>query len=97
MRVCLRFSIFSGCASLKSTSSNRLDQQIAQADAAYRTLDAGHVTAYNNAVAAIAREIDGKTPDQVRSQLDSVHVKLDQPKIRAAARPLPSRVSIATG
>jgi hypothetical protein len=44
-------------------------------------LDADHVTAYNNAVAAIAREIDGETPDEVRSQLDSVHVKLDQPKI----------------
>ena len=53
-----------GCASLRSTSSNRLDQQIAQADAAYRTLDAGHVTDYNNAVASIARQIDGETPDE---------------------------------
>ena len=74
--------ILSGCASLRSTSRNRINQQIAQADAAYRTLDADHVTAYNNAVAAIAREIDGETPDQVRSQLDSVHVKLDEPKIQ---------------
>ena len=73
--------LLTGCASLRSTASNQLDQQIAQADAAYRNLDADHVRAYNNAVAAIAREIDGETPDQVRSQLDSVHVKLDQPKI----------------
>jgi hypothetical protein len=70
-----------GCASLSSTSSSRIDQQIAQADATYRSLDADHVTAYNNAVAAIAREIDGETPDQIRRQLDPVHVRLDQPKI----------------
>ena len=57
-------------------------QQIAQADAAYRTLDADHVTAYNNAVAAIAREIDGKTPAELRSELDSVQVKVDEPKIQ---------------
>ena len=56
-----------GCASLRSTSSNRLDQQIAQADAAYRTLNADHVSAYNNAVASIARQIDGETPDELRS------------------------------
>ncbi|HEY6070032.1 MAG TPA: hypothetical protein VIU85_01570 [Chthoniobacterales bacterium] len=73
--------LVAGCESLPSASSNRIDQQIARADAAYRTLDANHVAPYNNAIAAIAREIDGKTPDQVRSQLDSVHVKLDQPKI----------------
>jgi hypothetical protein len=73
--------ILGGCASLKSTSSNGINLRIAGADAAYRTLDADHVTAYNNAVTAIAREIDGETPDQVRSQLDSVHVKLDQPRI----------------
>ena len=77
----LALVVLGGCASLRSTSPNRLDQKIAPADAAYRNLDADHVTAYNNAVAAIAREIDGETPDQVRTQLDSVHVKLDQPKI----------------
>jgi hypothetical protein len=71
-----------GCASLRSTSSNRIDQQIAHADAAYRRLDADHVTAYNTTVAAIAREIDGETPDQVRIQLNSVHIKLDEPKIK---------------
>jgi triacylglycerol esterase/lipase EstA (alpha/beta hydrolase family) len=70
-----------GCASFRSTSSNRIDQQIAHADTTYRTLDADHVTAYNNAVASIARQIDGETPDEVRSQLDSIHVRLDQPKI----------------
>jgi pimeloyl-ACP methyl ester carboxylesterase len=77
----LALVVLGGCASLRSTSSNRLDQQIAHADAAYRTLDADHVTAYNNAVASIARQIDGETPDEVRSQLDSIHVRLDQPKI----------------
>lgn len=73
--------ILSGCASLRSTSSNRFDQQIAQADAAYRSLDAGRVAAYNDAVASVCRQIDGESPDQVRSQLGSVHVKLDQPRI----------------
>jgi len=70
-----------GCASLRSTSSNRLDQQIAQADTAYRTLDADHVTQYNKAVASIAQQIDGETPNELRTQLDFVHVKLDQSKI----------------
>jgi len=76
----LAMVLLSGCASLKSTSSNRLDQQIAQADAAYRTLNAGHVTDYNSAVATIAREIDGKTPAELRNELDSVQVKVDLPK-----------------
>jgi pimeloyl-ACP methyl ester carboxylesterase len=78
----LALVFLSSCASLKSTSPNRLDEQIAQADAAYRTLDAGHITKYNNAVATIAREIDGKTPAELRSELDSVQVKVDESKIR---------------
>jgi len=82
----LALVLLGGCASLRSTSSNRFNQQIAESDAAYRRLDAKHITAYNNAVAAIAREVDGKAPDQVRSQLDSVHVKLDQPKIELPLR-----------
>lgn len=78
----LALLFLSSCASLRSTSSNRLDEQIAQADAAYRTLGAGHVTDYNNAVAALARQIDGKTPAELHSALDPVHVKVDQPKIQ---------------
>jgi pimeloyl-ACP methyl ester carboxylesterase len=70
-----------GCASLRSTSSNRLDQQIAQADAAYCRLSANHVTEYNNAMASILREINDETPDMLRAQLNSFHVKLDQPRI----------------
>ena len=77
----LALVFLSSCASLRSTSSNRLDQQIAQADGAYRTLGAGHVTDYNNAVAAIAREIDGKTPAELRSELDPVQVKVDEPAV----------------
>ena len=78
----LALVFLSSCASVRSTSSNRLDQQIARADAAYRTLDTGHVTEYNNAVATIAREIDGKTPGELRSELDPVQVKVDEPKIQ---------------
>ena len=78
----LAMVLLSGCASLRSTSSNRLDGPIAHADAAYRTLGADHVTNYNNAVATIAREIDGKTPAELRSELDSVQVKVDEPKIQ---------------
>ena len=77
----LALVLVAGCGSLQSTSSNGINQQFAHADAAYRSLNAHHVTAYNDAIASIAREIDGETPDQVRSQLDSIHVKLDQPKI----------------
>jgi pimeloyl-ACP methyl ester carboxylesterase len=67
-----------GCASLTSTSSNRLDQQIAQADAAYRNLDAQHVSSYNKAIQSIARQIDLETPDQLRTELEAIGVKLDQ-------------------
>jgi hypothetical protein len=77
----LALVVLGGCASLRSTSANRFDQQIAGADAAYRRLDANRVTPYNDAVVSVCRQIDGESPDQVRSQLDSVHVKLDQPKI----------------
>ncbi|HEX4630109.1 MAG TPA: alpha/beta hydrolase [Chthoniobacterales bacterium] len=70
-----------GCASLRSTSSNRLDQSIAQADSGYRQLDADHAVAYNNAVTSIARTIDGETPNELRGQLEPLGVKLDQPKI----------------
>jgi hypothetical protein len=69
-----------GCASLESTSSNPIVRTIAQADVAYQTLSANHVSNYNNAVESIAREIYGQTPEQLRSELDSVGVKLDQEK-----------------
>ncbi|MFZ1219802.1 MAG: hypothetical protein WAO00_10940, partial [Chthoniobacterales bacterium] len=72
----------SGCASPRSTSPNRLDEQIAQADAAYRRLDADRVAAYNDAVVAIARTIDGKTPAELRRELEPVKVKIDEPKVQ---------------
>jgi pimeloyl-ACP methyl ester carboxylesterase len=78
----LALIFLNSCASLTSTSPKRLDEQIAQADKAYRTLDGDHVMAYNSAVAAIAREIDGKTPDEVRSELHPVQVRVDQSKIQ---------------
>jgi pimeloyl-ACP methyl ester carboxylesterase len=40
------------------------------------------VSDYNSAVASIARQIDGETPDELRSQLASVGVSLDQPKVK---------------
>jgi hypothetical protein len=78
----LALVFLSSCASPSSTSSNRLEQQIAQADTAYRTLDTDHVTDYNDAVAAIAREIDGKTPAELRSELGAIQVKVDESKIQ---------------
>ncbi len=77
----LALVFFAGCASLRSTSSNRLDQHIAEADAAYRQLDGGHLSMYNDAVASIAKDIDCDTPNELRTQLDSLHVKLDPSKI----------------
>jgi hypothetical protein len=73
---------FAGCASLRSTSSNRLDQQIAQADMAGQNLDADNRAAYNNAVACIARQIDDETPNELHSQLDSLGVTLDVPAVK---------------
>ncbi len=76
----LALLLVASCASLRSTSSNRLAQPIAHADAAYQNLNADHVSTYNKAVELLAREIDGETPEQLRSELDSVGVKLDQQK-----------------
>ena len=78
----LALVFFAGCASVRSTSSNRLDQQVMQADIAYRRLHADHRAAYNAAVASIARQIDGETPNELRSQLEPLSVTLDQPKIK---------------
>jgi pimeloyl-ACP methyl ester carboxylesterase len=78
----LALVFFGGCASLTSTSSDRLDQQVARANAVYRSLDPNHVSAYNEAVKSIARRMDDTTPGQLRSQFDSVGVKLDQPNIK---------------
>lgn len=77
----LSLVLFTSCASLRSTSSNRLDQQLAHADAAYRTLADGKVTEYNNAVAAIAGKVDGKTSAELRKELDPVQVRVEEPKM----------------
>ena len=78
----LALVLFAGCASLRFTSSTRLEQQIERADAAYRSLNPEHVSSYNQALESIAREIDGESPDQLRTELASVGVKLDQEKIK---------------
>ena len=74
----LALVFLAGCASLTSTSSTRLDQQIARADMAYRILDAGNVSTYNKAVESIGRQMDGARPNELRSRLASLGVKLDQ-------------------
>lgn len=71
------------CASVRSTSSRQLNQHIAQADAAYRNLNNhGDTSAYNNAVAFVVRDIDDRTPNELRVQLEALGVKLDQPEIK---------------
>jgi hypothetical protein len=78
----LALVLLSGCATTQVTRQHHdLRQEIAQADAAYRSLNASHVAAYNNAVASIARQIDGETPGELRTELDSIGVTLDQPHI----------------
>ena len=70
-----------GCAPIPSHSSNQLASPIAEADAACRTLDSTHVTAYNKALAVVSRRIDGEMPGELSAQLNSIGVKLDQPDI----------------
>ena len=77
----LALVFLAGCASLRPTSSDRLDQQVMRAEIAYRHLDASHVAPYNDALTAIARHINGETPDEVRAQLGPLGVTLDEPKI----------------
>lgn len=79
--VLLALVFFAGCASLKSTSPQRLDQQIAQADMACRNLVPGSRAAYNNAVASIAQQINRETPGELHNELDSVGVALDVPPV----------------
>jgi hypothetical protein len=55
---------------------------VAQAEIAYRQLDANHAPAYNDALTSIARHINGETPDEVRAQLAPLGVTLDQPEIK---------------
>jgi triacylglycerol esterase/lipase EstA (alpha/beta hydrolase family) len=78
----LALVFFAGCASVRSTSPNRLDYQVAQADVAYRHLHTDRRAAYDAAVASIARQIDGETPNELRTQLEPLGVRLDQPKIK---------------
>jgi hypothetical protein len=47
-------------------------------DAAYQALDTDRVSTYNKAVDSVARRMDGAKPDELRRQLASVGVKLDQ-------------------
>jgi len=81
----LALVFFAGCASLKSTSSKPLDQPMAHADSACRNLNANNRRAYNEAVASIARQMDNRTPDELRGQLSSLGVTLELP---AAKLPL---------
>lgn len=78
----LALVLIAGCAPLKPTSFHHLDRQIAETHAAYRRLNSSDVANYNSAVAALVRGIDGETPSELRSQLDPLHVKLDQPDIK---------------
>jgi len=78
----LALIFFAGCVSLTSRSSNRVNQQIARADAAYRSLNRENLFGYNESIAALARQMDGKTPNELRSQLAAVGVTLDQPQIK---------------
>jgi hypothetical protein len=78
----LTLTLVVGCAALKTTPSSRLDQQIAQADTAYRHLDIDHTSVYNDAVTSITRRIDGETPNELRLQFQCVGVRLDEPQIK---------------
>jgi hypothetical protein len=74
--------LLAGCASTRvAQRPHNLRHPIAEAAVAYRTLGTNHVAAYNEAMASVARQIDGETPDELRSELDSIGVTLDQPHI----------------
>lgn len=70
---------FTGCASPRVASRGDLKRDIAAAESSYRELAVKHTRAYNTALASIAREIDLKTPAELRSELDEAGVKIDEP------------------
>lgn len=78
----LALVLFAGCASLRSTSSNRLEQRIAHADAAYRSLNPSDAVQYNNALGAVARRMVEEPLDELRAELSAIGVKLDAPQIK---------------
>lgn len=71
-----------GCASVETNSPQRLNQEVTQADIAYRKLNAGNRMSYNNALVSIIRGIDNETPAEVHNELRSAGVGLDLPEVK---------------
>ncbi len=80
--ILLALTCLAGCASVETRSLHRLDQQVARADVVCQKLTADNRMTYNSAVASVIREIDGETPNELHSQLDSLGVTLDLPTVK---------------
>jgi triacylglycerol esterase/lipase EstA (alpha/beta hydrolase family) len=73
---------FSGCATTRVASPDRLRRDIAAAESAYRKLAANQTYAYNAALVSIARDVDLMSPAVLRSELRKAGMKLDEPAVK---------------
>ena len=73
---------FSGCASTRVASADRLRHDVSAAEVPYRGLARDQTQAYNAAVGAIARDVDLATPALLRSELSQAGIKIDEPAVQ---------------
>ncbi len=90
-----------GCASPQVGSYDRLSRDIARADAAYQDLRPGGVVSYNRAVAGLARQVEDKSPAELREDLAETDMLLEAPSVKLplvhfhVVRPLqPNQLSV---
>lgn len=73
--------VFSGCATTRVVSPDRLPRALAAAEVSYRELTPHHTKAYNAALASVIGDVDLATPALLRSKLRQAGVKLDEPTV----------------
>ena len=73
---------FSGCASPRVASPDRLRRDLAAAELSYRELAPDDTRAYNTALGSIARHLDRASPAVLRSELSQAGVKIDEPAVQ---------------
>jgi len=90
-----------GCASPQVGSYDGLSRDIARADAAYQDLRPGGVVSYNRAVAGLARQVEDKSPAELREDLAETDMLLEAPSVKLplvhfhVVRPLqPNQLSV---
>jgi triacylglycerol esterase/lipase EstA (alpha/beta hydrolase family) len=72
---------FTGCASTRVASPERLRGDIAAAESSYRKLAPDQTRAYNTALGSITRDLDLQTPAELRGELRETGVTIEGPAL----------------